>query len=285
MNLINKMKVGIVGLGLMGGSYAQGLSDLGFEVGAIDKNQESIDYAIEHGLIKHGQVEVTEDYVKQFDIVIFAIYPHAFIEWIKNYQSYFKSGALITDVTGVKTCVVYDIQAMLREDLEYIPCHPMAGRECSGVQNAKKDIFYPSNYIITPTEKNTEEAIDVARQLGMILGFKRISVLTPEKHDEVIGFLSQLTHCIAIALMTCKDAETMAPYSGNSFRDLTRIAKLNDEMWSELFLVNKEELLNQMDAFEQSFHKLKETIVNDDREAMREMMRESTRQRILFDKK
>ena len=117
----------------------------------------------------------------------------------------------------------------------------MAGREVSGVENADSKIFVGANYIVTPTEKNSKEAIGVCKRLGKVLGFKMISELTPEKHDEMIGFLSQMTHCIAISLMVCKDAAEMAEYTGDSFRDLTRIAKINDEMWSELLLINKKE--------------------------------------------
>lgn len=283
MSFDKDTKILIVGLGLIGGSYAQGLSEAGFEVGAIDRKQTSIDFALEHGFIKHGITGADPDYIKDFDLLVFALYPHIFINWIKENQQYIKSGALLTDVTGVKSGLAEEIQSVLRPDLEFIGAHPMAGREVSGVENADSKIFVGANYIVTPTEKNSKEAIGVCKRLGKVLGFKMISELTPEKHDEMIGFLSQMTHCIAISLMVCKDAAEMAEYTGDSFRDLTRIAKINDEMWSELFLINKKELVAQMELFEKHFEKLKKSIEDGDRETMREMMRLSTARRKFFD--
>lgn len=283
MKLDKNTKILILGLGLMGGSYAQSLTSHGFEVGAIARRQETIDYALREGIIKSGRWDIDPEYIAQFDLLIFAMYPHAFVEWIESYQQYIKSGALITDVTGVKCSIIYKIQGMLRDDLEYIGAHPMAGRECSGVENARMEIFEGANYIVTPTDKNTPEAIETCKELGRIMGFRMIAELTPEKHDEMIGFLSQLAHCIAVSLMVCKDSHHLVDYTGDSFRDLTRIAKINDEMWSELFLLNKTELLEQMELFETAFDRLRTCLERDDRQGLREMMRLSTQRRAYFD--
>jgi len=277
-------KILIVGLGLIGGSYAEGLSKEGFEVGAITKDKASIEYALQKKIIKHGMTSVEKDYVQTFDVIIFALYPHVFMEWIKIYQSYLKAHAIITDVTGVKKEVVYPIQEILRKDVEFIACHPMAGKEVYGVKNSDAHIFEGANYIITPTPKNTKKAIELASSIGTILKFKNIVILTPEAHDEMIGFLSQLTHCIAVVLMTCKESHHLVEYTGDSFRDLTRIAKINEEMWSELFLMNKEELLTQMNLFLKQFNELKEALENEDIEKMKAMMRLSTSRRKYFDK-
>lgn len=285
MKIIKDIKFLIVGLGLIGGSYAEALSDLGYEVGAITRQQKSIDYAKNRGLISHGTTEVTEEYVSKFDVIVFALYPNVLTEWIKKYQGYIKDGAILTDVTGVKSPVVYEIQEILRPELEFIGAHPMAGKEVYGVENADKSIFRNANYIVTPTDKNTPEGINCCRELGKILGFKTVSELSPEKHDEMIGFLSQLTHCIAITLMTCNDKEDMEKFTGDSFRDLTRIARINDQMWSELFIANKDALLNQMDMFIDKFEKLKSMLQTEDIDGIRKMMRHSTERRALFDKK
>lgn len=284
MKIINDVKFLIVGLGLIGGSYAQALTDLGYEVGAITRTQASIDYAKENKLIAHGTTEVTREYVSQFDVVVFALYPKVLLKWLDTYQNYFKKGAILTDVTGVKCPIIYDIQSMLRDDVEFVGAHPMAGKEVYGVQNADKTIFRNANYIVTPTERNTKEAIETVKQLGKILGFKTIAELSPERHDEMIGFLSQLTHCIAISLMTCKDSERLVDYTGDSFRDLTRIAKINDEMWTELFLLNKNELVSQMDLFIDKFTLLRDSIINEDEEQIKDIMKLSTHRRKFFDK-
>lgn len=276
-------KILIVGLGLIGGSYAEALSSGGYEVGAIDCNADSIAFALEKGWISSGRADTDGEYIGKFDLIVFALYPHIFIDWIKQNQRLIRPGALLTDVTGVKCSVVYEVQKLLRSDLEFIGAHPMAGREVSGVRNAKKEIFTDANYIVTPTESNTLEAIAACEALGRAIGFKNISTLTPEKHDEIVGFLSHLTHCIAVALMISKESEHMCEYTGDSFRDLTRIAKINDVMWSELFMLNKTELLAQMKLFEAAFDRLRISIEQDDTDALREMMRLSAKRREYFD--
>lgn len=285
MKIIKDVKFLIVGLGLIGGSYAQALTDLGYEVGAITRSQKSIDYAMEKGLIANGTIDVTKEYVSRFDVIVFALYPNVLVDWIEKYQGYIKDGAVLTDVTGVKTPIVYKIQDMLRPEIEFVGAHPMAGKEVYGVENADKTIFRNANYIVTPTEKNTPEGINCCRELGKILGFKTVCELSPEKHDEMIGFLSQLTHCIAVSLMTCKESRDLVNYTGDSFRDLTRIAKINETMWTELFLLNKDELLSQMDLFSEKFNELKTAIKEENTEKMKEIMRTSTTRREYFDKK
>lgn len=277
-------KILIVGLGLLGGSYAKALKRFGFRISAITKEQSSIDYALREKIIDEGSVELDENIIGTADLVIFALYPHVFVEWIEKNQGLLKSGALITDVTGVKRSIVYKIQQMLRPDVEFIAAHPMAGREVSGVENSSEKMFVGANYIVTPTDKNTPEAVQTCLELGRLLGFSNVTTLSPEKHDEMIGFLSQLTHCIAITLMTCNDMEDMEKFTGDSFRDLTRIARINDLMWSELFVENKDALLDQMNRFADKFNELKTMLETEDIDGMRKMMRHSTERRELFDK-
>lgn len=268
----------------MGGSYAQALKREGFTVGAITRSQGSIDYALERGWIDWGSTVVDPRELGTYDIVIFALYPNVLLRWLSENQQYLKDGALLTDVTGIKGPVVYKVQAMLRAGLEFVGAHPMAGREVYGVRNADCSIFQGANYIVTPTESNDPAAIEAVEELGRVLGFARISRLSPERHDEMIGFLSQLTHCIAVALMTCRDVEHLSAYTGDSFRDLTRIARINDEMWSELFLLNRDALLEQIDLFMARMQTLREAIAGGDSELLRSLMRLSTSRRALFDK-
>ncbi len=284
MKLTHQTEILIVGLGVIGGGYARALTDKGYRVACITKEQKDVDYAMERGMISQGYTQVDAEIVGRADLVILALYPTVMLDWLESYQSYFKSGAVITDVTGVKGLIVDRVQSMLREDVEFIAAHPMAGRERSGVEYSDAKVFQGANYIVTPTEKNSPDAVALCKQLGEELGFARITELTPQKHDEMIAFLSQLTHCIAVVLMNCNTTPNMEAYTGDSFRDLTRIAKINDEMWSELFLWNREELLRQMDAFSQTFEELRRFLSEGDRESMRQMMRNSTFRRGLFDK-
>ena len=285
MNTKDK-KILIVGLGLIGGSYAKRLKKNGHYVAAITLNQQDIDYAIKNNIIDEGTINVEKEFVSQFDVVIFALYPTVFIDWVSKYYSYFKKNAIISDVSGVKNEVVYKIQEILKDQsVEFIGAHPMAGKEVYGVENADENLFVNANFIITPTPANTQKAIDLISELAKELGFKTISVLTPSKHDEMIAFLSQLTHCIAVSLMTCKESQHLKDYTGDSFRDLTRIANINENMWSELFLMNKKELLSQMDLFIEEFNKLRDSLENEDVETMKDMMRLSTYRRSFFNKK
>ena len=283
--IINKYtKFLIIGLGLLGGSYARGLTEKGYYVEAITDKQSSVDYAIEKGIVNFATTEVNKETVQKADVIIFALYPHVFTKWIKEYGYLIKPGTMITDVTGVKKCIVYEIQSMLPSGVEFVSAHPMAGREVYGVENSSEKIFFGANYVVVPTEKNTEENIDASKRLGDILGFGNIAELSPEDHDDMIGFVSQLTHCIAVSLMTCYENERLEKYTGDSFRDLTRIANINEIMWSELFMLNKESLLNQMELFRHEFDKLEEYLRNDDREGMMEMMKLSTERRKRFDR-
>ena len=284
MTINKNTKFLIVGLGLLGGSYARGLTEKGYYVEAITKKQEDVDFALEHEIIRVGTTEVDEQMIRKADIIIFALYPTTFIEWIEKYGDLIKPGTLITDVTGVKGCIVEKIQNMLPPLVEFVSAHPMAGREVFGIENSDESIFYGANYIVVTTKRNTDEGIEACKRIGEILGFGRISELSPEAHDEMIGFVSQLTHCIAVSLMTCYEHGHLERYTGDSFRDLTRIAKINENMWSELFLMNKEPLLRQMDLFMDEFNKLRTSLIEENREDMMEMMRCSTERRRMFDK-
>lgn len=285
MALDKNKKILVVGLGLIGGSYAAALSRNGFEVGAVDRDPDAIGYALEAGYIRHGSVTAEPDYIGGFDIVVFALYPSVLLDWVEKNARFFKKGALLTDVTGVKSGIVFRVQELLPPGTEFVGAHPMAGREVSGVTNASPDLFCGANFIVTPTPANTEEAIRLCEDLGRELGSGTVSRLSPAEHDEMIGFLSQLTHCIAVALMSCKESRHLVDYTGDSFRDLTRIAKINENMWSELFLMNRDELLSQMDLFLEHFTILRNALERGDAETMKSMMRLSTERRRYFDKK
>ena len=285
MALDKNKKILVVGLGLIGGSYAAALSRNGFEVGAVDRDPDAIGYALEAGYIRHGSMTAEPDYIGGFDIVVFALYPSVLLDWVEKNARFFKKGALITDVTGVKSGIVFRVQELLPPGTEFVGAHPMAGREVSGVTNASPDLFCGANFMVTPTPANTEEAIRLCEDLGRELGSGTVIRLSPAEHDEMIRFLSQLTHCIAVALMSCKESRHLVDYTGDSFRDLTRIAKINENMWSELFLMNRDELLSQMDLFLEHFTILRNALERGDAETMKSMMRLSTERRRYFDKK
>ena len=275
----------IVGLGLLGGKYAQVLSQKGYRVTGITHSQSTLDYALSHDYICAGKTEDFADLVIKADCVIFGLYPTVLLDWVREYGDLLQPGTMVTDVSGVKRGVVEPIQEMLPEGVEFIASHPMAGRETSGIAHSAEVDFAPANFIITPTARNTQAGIDWCHDLAETLGFKRISELTPAEHDHMIGYVSQLCHAIAVSLMCASDNSELARYTGDSFRDLTRIARINDKMWAELFLWNKDNLISEIDMFTNALLDMRKKLVEDDREGLEEMFRLSTQRREAFDKR
>ena len=275
----------IVGLGLLGGKYAQVLSQKGYRVTGITHSAETMDFALSHGYVCAGKTENFEDLVEQADCVIFGLYPTVLLDWVRQYGHLLRRGTLVTDVSGVKRGVVEPVQQALPAGVEFIASHPMAGRETSGIAHSAEVNFAPANFIITPTEKNTPQGIEWCRELAETLGFCRISVLSPAEHDHMIGYVSQLCHAIAVSLMCASDNTELARYTGDSFRDLTRIARINDKMWAELFLWNKDNLISEIDMFSDALQDMRQKLVDDDRDGLQEMFRLSTKRREAFDKK
>lgn len=280
-NMINEnTKITVIGLGVLGGSYAKGFANAGIHVNAVDIDENSIREAKKNGWIKEGGSDPA--IAEGSDIIISCLYPHTFISWVKENQKYFKPGSILTDVTGVKRSVIHELNDILRSDVEYISCHPMAGRESRGLAFADEKRFESANFIIVPTEKNTPEAIALADEIAHILKFQKISILSAEEHDKMIGFLSQLTHVIAVSLMNVADNTHLVDYTGDSFRDLTRIAMINEDLWPELFVMNKDNLTAEIDSFIEEMRRFEDLLKEEDFSGMKEKMKLSTERRKMF---
>ncbi|CDD50971.1 prephenate dehydrogenase [Firmicutes bacterium CAG:308] len=278
------MNIGIIGLGLMGASFAKRLSPQKDKtIYGIDQNKQTIQTALELNIIKEGSTDPGK-LIKKCNLIILALYPTMIKPWIVENQQYLESGTILMDISGVKTNIVEPVQAILREDLELISIHPMCGRESRGINFAQADIFDNANYIIVPTDKNTPKAIEAAKQLGKDLRVKNISILSCEEHDRMIGFLSQLTHVIAVSLMNTHDNSHLVEYTGDSFRDLTRIATINEDLWSELFLLNKDILLDEIDQFLDATKHFRDSLEKEDIDEMKRLFIQSTNRRKLFNK-
>ena len=274
------MKVLIVGLGVIGGSYAMGLKEK-HEVYGIDKNIDTINKAKDQGYIIDGGDDPAK-FLPFIDLVFLAIYPKMIIDFIK--ENRFKDGTIITDVAGVKESFIYKINEILPENVEFIGTHPMAGREKRGFDFADPNVFKGANFLITPID-NKEETIELIKDLAVSLGFKRITIMTPKYHDEVIAFTSQLTHAIAVSLVNSDNDPNTKFFTGDSYRDLTRIAQINENLWSELFLENKNNLLDKINQFEQSLEKLKKAIIDEDKDELCNLFIKSTIKRGEFNEK
>lgn len=278
------MNIGIIGLGLMGASFAKRLSPQKDKtIYGIDQNEQTIQTALELNIIKEGSTDPGK-LIKKCNLIILALYPTMIKPWIVENQQYLESGTILMDISGVKTNIVEPVQAILREDLELISIHPMCGRESRGIDFAQADIFDNANYIIVPTDKNTPKAIEAAKQLGKDLRVKNISILSCKEHDRMIGFLSQLTHVIAVSLMNTHDNSHLVEYTGDSFRDLTRIATINEDLWSELFLLNKDILLDEIDQFLDATKHFRDSLEKEDIDEMKRLFIQSTNRRKLFNK-
>lgn len=276
------MNIGIIGLGLMGASFAKRLSPQKDKtIYGIDQNEQTIQTALELNIIKEGSTDPGK-LIKKCNLIILALYPTMIKPWIVENQQYLESGTILMDISGVKTNIVEPVQAILRKDLELISIHPMCGRESRGIDFAQADIFDNANYIIVPTNKNTPKAIEAAKQLGKDLRVKNISILSCEEHDRMIGFLSQLTHVIAVSLMNTHDNSHLVEYTGDSFRDLTRIATINEDLWSELFLLNKDILLDEIDQFLDATKHFRDSLEKEDIDEMKRLFIQSTNRRKLF---
>jgi len=279
------MIYGIVGLGVMGGSYARKLMSLQETVYGFARRKDTIDLAMKSHYISDGTTDFADGLLSRCDIVVLCLYPTLVPKWLEENQQYLKSGCEIMDISGVKTGIIIPAQnAITRNDIELISTHPMCGRESRGIEFSDPNIFNGANYIVVPTEKNSEKAIEDAMRLGRKLGCTNISTLTIDKHDHMIGFLSQLTHVIAVSLMNTHESEELVNFTGDSFRDLTRIASINEDMWTELFLLNKKILLEEIDAFDDALIHFREALETENTDEMKRLFIQSTQRRKKFNR-
>lgn len=274
------LNITIVGLGLIGGSYALALKELKpKKIYAIDKDEEALRFGEELGIIDKGFTD-GEIPLKDSDLVIICVYPKLVKDFVRDNINNFKSEAVITDVTGIKTEFAKEVNAILRDDIDFVFGHPMAGREFSGVKYASKEIFKGSNYIITPTERNKEYNINLIENIAKSIGFKNVEKVSPEQHDRIIGFTSQLPHVIAISLVNSDNSGLdMGKFTGDSYRDLTRIARINTKLWSELFMGNRENLINEIKEFEKNIGEVKKAIIDTDIEKLCQVLDSASKKR------
>ena len=271
------MKILIVGLGVIGGGYAMALKEAGYnEVYGIDTNEETLKKAKEMKIIKEGFTREDET-ISEMNLIILAIYPNLVKDFIVKNKNKFKENALITDVTGIKQLFINDIVEILPQNIDFVFAHPMAGRENKGIDYATNKVFQGANFLIVETKKNKEENIRKIENLAKEMGFKHIKRTTPAFHDEMIAFTSQLPHVLAVAL-TNSDIENRntGEFIGDSYRDLTRIANMNEKLWSLLFLGNKKNLLEAMNNFEAEFDKIKKCIEENDEKNLQKLFIKST---------
>ncbi len=267
------MKVGIIGLGLMGGSLAKAIS-FGTEhtVWGTNRSPEAVQKALFVGAI---QKELTKEDLKECDLVIVSLYPQASIDYIIENAKLFKKGAIVMDISGVKRYVCDALYDVAKEnDFIFIGAHPMAGLHLSGFEHSTAKIFNNSSMILTPYEDTPWGYINTIKELFLKIGFTNIQMSTPDEHDKIIAFTSQLAHVVSNAYVKSPNALIHKGFSAGSYKDLTRVAYLNENMWSELFLENRDNLINEIDAIVNNLVQYKVALENNDREKLAELLRD-----------
>ena len=274
------MKTLIVGLGLIGGSVARRLR--GFHdtfITGIDKDEKTLELAKTDGVIDEGFTE-NEQAVRGADFIILCLYPKANVEFMRTNAGLLKKGCIITDVSGVKGYMVNELEKILPGYVDYVGGHPMAGREVGGYQSSTDTLFERASFLITPTEKNKPESIALVRELAEYIGCAHVVTTTPSEHDAMIAYTSQLMHVVAVALCDNPVLERSAFFSAGSLRDCTRVANINEVMWSELFLENKEQLIERISEMQNSLQKMRGALEDEDEEELRNIMKYAKGQKL-----
>ena len=284
---IKEMSVAIVGLGVIGAAFAESFKNIGIKtVYGIDIDEMTIRKAEDKGIITKGYLE-TKEPLEKSDLVIITLYPNLMKSFFVNNINYFKENAIITDVVGIKEKIIKDIDPIIEKsgrNIDFIFGHPMAGREKRGIDFADSRVFKDANYIIIKDEKNKKENLELLSEIVKWMGFKKVSFLTAQEHDEIIAFTSQLTHAIAVSLVN-SDSEKYDTnrFIGDSYRDLTRIAKINEDLWAELFMGNKKNLLKMIQQFERELDVIKDALNDNDLGTLKEKFIISTKRREKID--
>ena len=267
------MKIGIIGLGLMGGSLAKAIS-FGTEhtVWGTNRSPQAVQKALFVGAIEK---ELTKEDLALCDLVIVSLYPEATVDYIKENASLFKKGAVVIDISGVKRFVCDALYETATENgFVFIGAHPMAGLHLSGFEHSTAKIFNNSSMILTPYENTPDECVALVRDLFLKIGFTNIQMSTPDEHDKIIAFTSQLAHVVSNAYVKSPSALIHKGFSAGSYKDLTRVAYLNEDMWSELFLENRDNLINEIDSIVENLIQYKIAMENNDREGLAGLLRD-----------
>ncbi len=267
--------VAVVGLGLIGGSIAMSLR--GFEdyrvVGAV-RSQKTYDFALAHGVADEVTMDAAQA-VREADVTWLCLPPKAILDFMEAHRDDFKPGSVVTDVCGIKTAIVEGARC-LPDSVDFIGCHPMAGKEVSGIANADRDLFRNAHCILTPTEQNDPAHVALLERMAGYMGFRDVVRATPERHDAIIAYTSQVMHVLAVAVCDDPDLFACKGFEGGSFRDCTRVAALDVPLWTELFSLNAPALCKIIRTLEDNLRSYRETIESGDRAALAEKLQYSS---------
>ncbi|HIR84655.1 MAG TPA: prephenate dehydrogenase [Candidatus Galloscillospira excrementavium] len=263
--------IAVIGLGLIGGSLALALKGFeGYEIAGVDVSQPTLRFAREHGV---GDT-VTDDALEvlpRADVVFLCLHPRGIVQFLSEHRGDFKPGCLVTDVCGVKTAIL-EASRVLPEGVDFIGCHPMAGTEFSGIEHAFAEMFLQSHFILTPRETSTEEHMALMRRIAGYIGCKDVVVTTPEEHDAILAYTSQMMHIIAVSVCDDPMLFTCKGFEGSSFRGCTRVAALDVSLWTQLFSMNAPALDKALGELEENLHAYREAVRSGDLKLLSEKL-------------
>ena len=263
--------IAVIGLGLIGGSMALALKGFeDFEIVGVDVSEPTLRFAAEHGVGDRVTADARE-VIPQADLTILCLHPKGITRFLEDYWSLFKPGSLVTDVCGVKTSIM-EAAEILPPEVDFIGCHPMAGTEFSGIEHAFGEMFRQSHFIMVPRPESTAEHIALLERLATHIGCRDVYTTTPQEHDALIAYTSQMMHIIAVAV--CDDPMLFAcrGFEGSSFRGCTRVAALDVELWTQLFAMNSPALLQVLDRLVENLQSYREMLAGGDRRALAEKL-------------
>ena len=269
---MDRQMIGVVGLGLIGGSMCKALIKAGHVVVGMDADKTTEDYARLAGVIDD---KLTPERLSQCDYLFIALYPQAAVDYLTRNAASIKPGAVVMDLCGVKRAVCAPCFELARQHgFNYIGGHPMAGTQFSGIKYARDDLFQNATMVMVTREDEDIYLLGRVRELLRDAGFKAVTLTTAEKHDEMIAFTSQLAHVVSNAYVKSPTARAHHSFSAGSYRDLTRVAKLNETMWTELFLDNADYLASELDWIIGAMGEYRDAIKAGDAETLKRLLRE-----------
>lgn len=259
----------VVGLGLMGGSYAKRLTELGCRVIGINRTKAAEDEALADGAIAAAGTA----HLGEAELVVFATPEGVTEEFVRTHGKEFRRGAVLTDAAGVKDGGAARIEALLRPDVDFVSAHPMAGREGAGYGQSSAAIFRGCNYILVPSKRNRPASLALVRRMAEALGAAHIKEVTAEAHDEILAYTSGLPHAAAAAVMASDSWREDARYfAAGGFRDVTRIADINAALWTGLFLENRDNMLRELDRYAAALARFRRALDERDAEGLRDFL-------------
>ena len=268
--------VAVIGLGLMGGSFAERLTELGCFVIGFNRTVETAERALTMGIVK----SVDPENLKKAEIVIFCTPVKGTLAFLRDHADWLKAGAILTDIAGVKDHTWPLIRELLPPGMDFVQAHPMCGREGAGLSQADGTIFRDCNYVLIPEKENKPENLALIAALARALGAWHVPQVTSEAHDRFIAYTSGLPHAVAASLINSESYEKdTGMFIGGSFTDATRVADINGRLWTSLFLSNRDKILAEMDSFQESLCKLRKALETEDAEALCEFFTEAKRRR------